>query len=266
MRINSYTPSLSSYYKSLADQQKNTEHIASGKKVNSAADNAAAMAIIQGMYGQVNGLDQAVRNIQDSVSLLNTAEGAMSDSADIAQRMRELSLQASNGALTDEDRSYIQQEMNQLGSQLNANANNTEFNTIKTNDGSLQGFTTQVGANGGQTTVTSIGSTTTAALGIDTNVSTQAAAQNSLSTIDSGLQKITSERTAIGATVNAMGYTSDAVTQSAENLTYSASVMGDTDIAKEYSLFQQNGIKLYTSIMAMSKTMNQRESILSLLA
>jgi flagellin len=265
MNINSYTPSTSSYYKNYAEQQKHTQNIASGKKVNSAADNAAALAIIQGMYGQINGDNQAARNIQDSVSLLNTAEGAMNDSTDVAQRMRELSLQAANGTLTDQDRSYIQQEMNQLGAQLNANANNTEFNTIKTNDGSLTNFTTQVGANSGQTAVTSIGSTTTAALGISADVSTQSAAASSLSTIDSGIASITSARTAIGATVNALGYTSGSVTQAAESLTSAASVMGDADIASELSLFKQSGIKLYTNLMALSKSMNQRESVLSLL-
>lgn len=265
MRVNPFA-AYSTYTNNQSGAKKSLEHIATGKKVNSAADNAAVLAIVAAMYSQVSGLDQATENIQDSVSLLDTAEGAMGSSTDIVQRMRELGVQSANGLLTDEDRSYLQSEMDQLSAQLDATANNTQFNGINTNDGSLTDFSTQVGANSGQSVTTAIGSTTAAALGINTDISTRAAAENSLTTIDQALQKLSSTRATVGAAVNGLTHTGNAATQAAENLTAAQSVMEDADIAKEAGLMQQNSIRLYTEIMAMSKSKEQQQGILSLLA
>lgn len=242
------------------------QHLATGKKINTAADDPAVLAIISAMQGQTSGLDQAYSNTEDSMSLLNTAAGAMGDSTDILQDMRTLSVQAGDGTLTDSDRTAIQQQMNQLSAQLDDNARYTQFNGINTNDGSLTNFVTQTGANQGQTMTTSIGDTSAAALGINTNVSTQAAAMNSLGTIDNGLQQITSEQADIGAVTNGMQFSADNVNQSSINLQSAASGMGDADIAQEASLFNNSDIKLYASIMVLSKQMNQQKGILSLLA
>ncbi len=266
MKVNPYASTYSAYSNNLSSIKKAVENIATGKKVNSAADNAAAMAIIAGMYGQVGGLDQATENIQDSVSLLNTAEGAMGDSTDIIQRMRELGVQSANGTLTAEDRSYLQGEMDQLSSQLDAIAGNTQFNGIKTNDGSLTAFTTQVGANAGDSVVTSIGNTAAATLGINTDISTPAAAENSLATIDQALQNISSARSSVGATVNGLTHTRETAMVAAENLTAAQSVLEDSDIAKAASLLQQSNIKLYADMMAMSKAKEQEKGVLSILA
>ena len=266
MQINSYSPSLSSYNQNLASSQKAMQHLATGKKINTAADNPAVLAIITAMQGQVSGLDQAYSNTQDSMSLLNTAEGAMDDSTSVLQDMRTLSVQAANGTLTDSDRADIQLQMDQLSAQLDTNAKNTQFNGMNTNDGSLNNFVTQTGANAGQTVTTSIGDTSVAALGINTNVSTQAAAMNSLGTIDNGLQQITSDRTDLGAVTNSMQFLADNTNQSSINLQSAASGMGDTDIAAETSLFNNSNIKLYASIMVLSKQLNQQKGTLSLLA
>jgi len=265
MQISAYS-SLNSYNQNQANNQKSMQHIASGQKVDKSADNAAAVAIIQGMYGQINGLNQAVDNTQDSISLLNTAEGAMDDSTNVIQDMRQLSVQAGDGILTDQDRGFIQQQMNQLNDQLNSNATNTEFNGIKTNDGSLTNFVTQIGANSGQTMTTSIADVSSAALGINTDVSTQAAAQISLQSLDNGLQQITSDRVQLGAVTNALGASSENASESAVNLQSAESNIGDTDIAQEANLFSSSNLQSYVNMMVLSKQMDYQKNTLSLLA
>jgi flagellin len=267
MQINSSSSTISSYNQSLMNGQKAMQQISSGKKINSAADDPAVLAILSQMQGQIGGLDQAYSNTQQSIALMNTAEGAMSDSTDIIQSMRDLAVQAADGTLTDQDRGAIKQQMNQYASQLNNNANYTQFNGINTNNGSLNNFITQVGANSGQTTSTSIGDTSLAALGINTNVSTQAAASSSIGTIDNGLQQISSERANIGAVTTGLEMSSNNTNQSSTNLQSAASGMGDADLAYQASLFGQSNIQSYVSMMILSKQMqNQKQNAISLLA
>jgi flagellin len=267
MQINSFSSTISSYNQSLMNGQKAMQQISSGKKINSAADDPAVLAILSQMQGQIAGLDQADSNTQQSIDLMNTAEGAMSDSTDIIQSMRDLAVQAGDGTLTDQDRSAIQQQMNQYAAQLDNNANYTQYNGINTNDGSLTNFTTQVGANSGQTTSASIGDTSSTALGIDTNVSTQAAALNSLQTIDNGLQQVSSARADIGAVTNGLETSGINTSQSSTNLQSAASGMGDADLAYQASLFSQSNIQSYVSMMILSKQMqNQKQNTISLFA
>ena len=115
---------------------KTTEKLASGYRINRAADDAAGLAISEKMRGQIRGLNQASTNAQDGISLIQTAEGALQESHSILQRMRELAVQAANGTETDEDRSNIQDEIAQLQDELDRIAETTEFNTMKLLDGS----------------------------------------------------------------------------------------------------------------------------------
>lgn len=247
--------------------QKTMLRLATGQKINSAADNPAALAISEGLRSQINGLSKAQQNTEDARSMLYTAEGSMGNSSDVIQRMRQLTLQSANGTLTDEDRSAIQSEMNQLGVQLDYNANNTEYNTIKTNNGTTGSLSIQTGANSGQNLAISINSATSAALGINTDVSTQAAANSNLSSIDTGLDRLTTSRTNLGALINRLDYTSQNDSQSAVNAQASESHYRDADPAQEISLFNQSNVQMYASIMAMSRRMqNQQGSLLSLLA
>ncbi|MED4976985.1 flagellin [Heyndrickxia faecalis] len=116
-------------------QSKSMQKLSSGLRINSAADDAAGLAISEKMRSQIRGLDQASRNAQDGISLVQTAEGALNETTDILQRMRELSVQAANDTNTDDDRKEIQKEMNQLTSEVNRIGNTTEFNTQKLLDG-----------------------------------------------------------------------------------------------------------------------------------
>jgi flagellin len=118
-------------------QGKSMEKLASGLRINKAGDDAAGLAISEKMRGQIRGLDQASKNAQDGISLLSTAEGALNETHDILQRMRELSTQASNGTATDDDRVAMQDELNQLTTEINRIGNTTEFNTQKLLNGGV---------------------------------------------------------------------------------------------------------------------------------
>lgn len=144
--------------------QKSLEKLSSGLRINSAADDAAGLAISEKMKGQIRGLDQATRNSQDGISLLQTAEGALNETQDILQRIRELAVQSSNGTTTDADRTSIQDEVNQLSSEVNRIGNTTEFNTQKLLNG---GIDSNSGAKITQATSAKIAGATTYA-GADT--------------------------------------------------------------------------------------------------
>ena len=124
-------------------QSKSTEKLSSGYRINRAADDAAGLSISEKMRGQIRGLNQASTNAQDGISLIQTAEGALNESHSILQRMRELSVQAANGTETDDDREAVQNEIEQLQSELTRISDTTEFNTMKLLDGSQSGSKVQ---------------------------------------------------------------------------------------------------------------------------
>jgi flagellin len=142
MRINHNIAALNTYRQlnsASNAQSKSMEKLSSGLRINRAGDDAAGLAISEKMRGQVRGLDQASRNSQDAISMIQTAEGALNETHDILQRMRELSVQASNDTNTQDDRGEIQKEINQLTEEINRIGNNTEFNTKKLINGDATG-------------------------------------------------------------------------------------------------------------------------------
>lgn len=144
MRINHNIAALNTYNKlnsATNAQSKSMEKLSSGLRINSASDDAAGLAISEKMRGQIRGLDQAAKNAQDGISLIQTAEGALSETTDILQRMRELATQASNDTNTTTDRDEIQKEINSLTSEINRIGNTTEFNTQKLLNGSKDSTT-----------------------------------------------------------------------------------------------------------------------------
>ncbi|MFE6166371.1 flagellin [Viridibacillus arvi] len=148
-----------------AQASKNLEKLSSGYKINRAGDDAAGLAISEKMRGQIRGLDMATKNSQDSISLIQTAEGALNETHSILQRMRELAVQSSNDTNVTDDRDAIQKEISQLTEEIDRIADTTEFNTQKLLKGSFKG-TFQIGANEGQTMKLDIGSMGSAALGL----------------------------------------------------------------------------------------------------
>ncbi|WP_302183204.1 flagellin [Niallia sp. RD1] len=153
MRINHNIAALNTYNKlnsATNAQSKSMEKLSSGLRINSASDDAAGLAISEKMRGQIRGLDQATRNAQDGISLIQTAEGALSETTDILQRMRELAVQSSNDTNTDDDRAELQKEVDQLSQEITRIAENTEFNTKKLINGDAKDVTFHIGANEGQ--------------------------------------------------------------------------------------------------------------------
>ena len=183
---------------------KSMEKLSSGLRINRAGDDAAGLAISEKMRAQIRGLDQASRNAQDAISLIQTAEGALNETHSILQRMRELAVQASNDTNESADRKEIQNEINQLTSEVNRIANTTEFNTKKLLNvaatGSVNGFTAsiQVGANNGQKMQIEIRSMTADALGIASATTTL-----SVGASVSGLVGVTTTPTNAAVTSNA---------------------------------------------------------------
>ncbi|UKJ81779.1 flagellin [Priestia megaterium] len=153
MRINHNIAALNTYRQynnANAAQSKSMEKLSSGQRINNAADDAAGLAISEKMRGQVRGLNQASRNAQDGVSLIKTAEGALSETTDILQRMRELAVQSSNDTNTDSDRKELQKEVDQLSQEITRISTDTEFNTKKLINGDAKDVAFHIGANGDQ--------------------------------------------------------------------------------------------------------------------
>lgn len=259
MQVNSY------YNQALQNQQIAMLRINTAQRINSAKDDAAGLAISESLKSQYNGLDQASSNMSQSEDLLNTAEGGMNDSSDVLQRMRELSLQASNGTLTDSDRADIQTEMDQLKEQLDSNANTTQYNGIYTNNGTLKNFTTQAGANAGETISTSIGDMSSKGLGITGNVSTQSDATKTLASIDDAINNLSSSRANVGAMTNTFDYSISNANQDSYNTQAAYSNYRDADMSSELTSYRQAGVQAYASMMAMSMQMQGDQSKLSIL-
>ncbi len=170
MRINHNIASINTHAQMVNNQNmqsKSLEKLSSGLRINRAGDDAAGLSISEKMRGQIRGLDQASRNSQDAISMIQTAEGALNETQSLLQRMRELSVQAGNDTNTTNDRNEIQKEVNQLTSEVNRIANTSEFNTQKLLNGTVSGGKTmQIGANGGQTFTIQINTMDAVALGV----------------------------------------------------------------------------------------------------
>jgi flagellin len=156
--------------KSQLTQNEAMERLSSGLRINSAKDDAAGLAISTGMQSQIRGMNQAVRNANDGVSMAQTAEGSMDEMTNILQRMRELSVQSANATNSDDNRKSIQTEVDQLYSELGRISETTQFNGINLLDGSAEGVTLQIGANNGESMQIDFQNVTANALGIDGGV------------------------------------------------------------------------------------------------
>ncbi|HEO8420563.1 TPA: hypothetical protein VBX77_002590 [Yersinia enterocolitica] len=218
MRINHNIAALNTYNKlnsATNAQSKSMEKLSSGLRINSASDDAAGLAISEKMRGQIRGLDQATRNAQDGISMIQTAEGALSETTDILQRMRELATQAANDTNTESDRGEIQKEMNQLSSEINRIGNTTEFNT----QGLLKGDSgMSLDKTGVVSNATASGSVTHSQASATIEVTT-AATEGSKVTMDIGGEKFSYEFTAQDeSNINAAGDTAGAAYLTANSL------------------------------------------------
>ncbi len=252
-----------------ADQAKSSAKLSSGERINSAADDAAGLAISEKMRAQIRGLDQASRNSQDAISLVQTADGGLQEVQNMVQRARELTVQAGNDTLTTTDRKKIDLELNQLGEEVSAMATKVQFNTKNllsgTGNSGTGVYKMQVGANCGQQLKIDLSSITLTNL----NIATGSGGGNKLDTtlgatatdellkaLDADLENISTQRANLGAYQNRLEYTVKALDISSENLSASESRIRDTDMAKEMMKLTRSNV-LQSAAMNMLGQANQ---------
>ncbi|WP_046174427.1 flagellin N-terminal helical domain-containing protein [Domibacillus indicus] len=254
------------YQSALSRQATAMERLSSGLRINRAADDPAGLAISEKMRAQIRGLNQASRNAQDAISMIQTGEGALNETHSILQRMRELAVQAANDTNTDSDRQAIQEEINQLTEEITRIGNDTEFNTMKLLDGSKTSFQIQIGANTGQTITIETSDMRAAALGITgIDVTTQSGASSAIDLFDDAIETVSQQRSKFGAYSNRLEHTINNLENTAGNLTAAESRIRDADMAKE--MMEQTKASILAQVaMAMMIQANQsQQNILQLL-
>ena len=255
---------------------KSLEKLSTGLRINRAADDAAGLSISEQLRTQCRGLAMGNRNIQDGMSLLNIAEGALIEIEDMLQRCRELSIQAANDTLTSKERSYINVEFTQLKEEIDRIANGTQYNSQKllngdTNSPWSAGGILHVGPNDDLTTdeiVVTIGSITTGGMGIDgTNClpTTQTDAVNAISSLDVALDSVNRLRSDLGAKFNRLEHALNNQENQEQNMQAAESIIRDTDFAAESSNFTRWQILQQSSTAMLAQANVIPQSVLSLL-
>lgn len=262
LRINTNVPALNTtriLRRSTLDLNKSLERLSSGLRINRAADDAAGLAIAEGFRSLVRGSQVAQRNSQDGISLVQTAEGALTETSNILQRIRELAVQSANGTNSSRNRLALDAEVQQLLAQIDDIALDTEFNGLRVLS-APQTVTLQSGAQQGQTLAISVNGAKTNDLSVNTvNISAVNNAVAAISSIDIALQSVSTLRANLGALQNRLEFTINTLAIQEENATFSESVIRDADIAVETARFTRNQILVSagTSVLAQANTVPQ---------
>ncbi len=262
------------------------ERLSTGQRINSASDDAAGLAIASRMTSQIRGLDTAVRNANDGISMISTADGALIEVGNMLQRMRELALQASNGTTTSADRDYLNSEYVNLLSEIERIAQNTQWNGADILDGTANGTTStvafQVGANGGQTVAVNFGNATNAAVastsGMLQDVASGAPTLTAVTTasaltkgtsavtlIDTAITNINTQRATFGAAINQLNYAVDNLSNVKVNSEAARSRVLDTDYARETSELARSQIIQQAGTAMLAQANQLPQTVLSLL-
>ena len=255
-------------------QAKQTERLASGYRINRAADDAAGLSVSEKMRRQIRGLDQASTNAQDGVSLVQSAEGALNEVHDMLQRMNELTVKAANGTYTTAQKQYIADEVNQLVSEIDRIATTTKFNDQSVLNGSgtaPKSFSFQVGNESGETMSVEISKMTATA--IDTNLTSQAwnaataysDVASFITVVSNALEKVASQRSALGAVQNRLEHTINNLDNIVENTTAAESRIRDTDMAKSMVTYSNNQILAQAGQAMLAQANQTNQGVLSLL-
>lgn len=277
MRINHNIAALNAW-KTLSQtdngMSKSLEKLSSGSRINRAADDAAGLAISEKMRGQVNGLNQAIRNAQDGISMIQTAEGALSETHSVLQRMRELVVQAANTTLVTSDRQKISTELDNLVKELDRIGNTTEFNTKKLLDGTFSGKL-QIGANSGQVMSIAIKTMKASALSIYGSLvsvlsskptgSAYTVASKYIKRLDTAISTVSTERSKLGAYQNRLDHTIANLQTASENLTAAESRIRDVDMASEMMSFTKHQILMQAGTAMLAQANQKPQSVLQLL-
>ncbi len=248
------------------DLQTSFQRLASGKRVNSAADDSAGLQIGSRLTAQVNGLNQGARNANDGISLAQTAEGALDETTSMLQRMRVLALQSANGSNTDSDRAALQKEFGELKTEIDRVSTDTTFGGVSILDGSYnQNF--QVGADANQTINVTIGTAmSTTGVGINgDSISTSAGAQTAITNLDSALATVNDTRADLGAKQNRFSSTIRNLTSISENVSASRSRIMDADFAAESASLARNQVLQQASSSMLTQANQQTQIAMSLI-
>ena len=253
-------------------QAKSSEKLSSGYKINRAADDAAGLAISEKMRRQIKGLTQASANAQDGISAVQTAEGALNEVHDMLQRMNELATKAANETLTSKDRSYINSEISALKEEINRTSSATKFNDQELLNGDFSGKKLQVGADTAginQITVT-IGSMSCTSLQIDGNKCVVTGtdgvnARAAMDAIKTALEKVSTQRSDLGAVQNRLEHTIKNLDNVVENTQSAESLIRDTDMATEMVKYSNNNILAQAGQSMLAQANQTNQGVLSLL-
>ena len=274
MRINHNLSALNAWKNMTVNdggQTKSLEKLSSGLRIGRAADDAAGLSISEKMRGQISGLNQANRNAQDGISLLQTAEGALQETHTILQRMRELAVQSASDTVTNEDRAEIQKEINALRVEIDRISTTTEFNTQPLLNGDYSGKIIHIGANEDQSLTVTISNMSASNLAVaggvgeGISVSTQSAANTAITTINTAINTVSGERSKLGAIQNRLEHTIANLSTSAENLTAAESRIRDVDIAVEMMTFTKYQILSQASTAMLAQANAKPQAVLQLL-
>lgn len=262
---------------------KSLEKLSTGLRVNSAADDAAGLAVSERLRSQVRGMGRAKMNAQDGIALLQIAEGAASEIDEVLQRQRELAVQASTDTLTSTDRGYLQLEFTQLSEEIDRITKSANYNTMTLLDGTGFGQGTaagtgsvlHIGANAktsdeilvqiGSISTASLGVSAGAAAGVAVGVSTQTSATTAITALDDALNKVNLLRANLGSYVNRLEHTINNLANQEFNSQDAESRIRDVDFATETTSFTRNQILVQSSTSMLSQANQKPQSVLSLL-
>lgn len=246
---------------------KNLEKLSSGYKINRAGDDAAGLAISEKMRSQIRGLETAQKNSNDGVSMIQTAEGALTEVHSMLNRMVELATQAANGTYDNADRAKLQEEVVTLNAEIDRIATNTNFNGTKLLDGSLS-TTLQVGDTSTQTIAVVVTTMGTGVSGIGTgavSIGMAASAAASMSIINAAIAEVSTARSGLGALQNRLEHTINNLGVTTENLTAAESRIRDVDMASEMMNFTKNNILSQAAQSMLAQANQQPQGVLQLL-
>lgn len=247
------------------------ERLSSGKRINSAADDAAGLAIVNSMTSQIRGMQQGVRNANDGISLAQTAEGALNEVTNMLQRVRELAVQAGSDTYADTDRDNIQAEVDELTAQIGQVVSNTEFNGVKLFDGSVATVTVMAGANAADTVdvtlddLTALTSGGGAAGSFDVTGTDGTNARAALTDIDADIESISTTRATLGASQNRLQSAVNNLTNVSTNLSDARSRIQDTDYSAETTALAKAQILGQASTAMLAQANQSQQNVLSLL-
>ena len=262
--------------------QKNIEKLSSGLRINRAGDDASGLAVSEKMRSQIRGLNQASANAQNGISFIQVAEAFLQETTDVIQRIRELSVQSSNGIYSAEDRLYIQVEVSQLIAEVDRIASHAQFNGMNMLTGRFARETGEntvtasmwfhIGANMDQRTRAYIGTMTAKALGVRNigdesimTIETPEKANRAIGTLDEAIKKINKQRADLGAYQNRLELTVVGINIAAENLQASESRIRDVDMAKEMVDYTKNQILTQSGTAMLAQANQATQSVMTLL-